>query len=109
MNYELIKNFVDFKKDYDFIMDLNLKYNIVKYYRNLIFFLEPSEEENNVKFIINDIKRIGYNIVDTYNYDSLYVNLSNLLKQINNKVEGYVIKKSFDKIVEENIKNLFNY
>ncbi len=108
MDLERIKNFIEFKKDYVFIANMQWKFNYVRAYRNMIVLLDPNKEESNIAGIVNEIKKIGYELKDVKNYNDLYIALSKILSFINSQVNEYMSKKIFDKITEKAVRNMFD-
>ena len=108
MDLERINRFIEFKKDYDYIANLQWKFNCVSNYRNMIVLLDSNKEEANIAVIVNEIKKIGYELKNIENYNDLFVALTNTLGLINSKVNEYMSKKLFDKMTEKSIKRMFN-
>ena len=108
MDLEKIKNFIEFKKDYDYIANMQWKFNYVSGYRNMIVLLDPNKEETNIAGIVNEIKKIGYELKDINNDNDLYNELTSTLSLINSQVNEYMAKKLFDKITEKTVRSMFN-
>ncbi len=108
MDLERINNFIEFKKDYDYIANMQWKFNNVSNYRNMIVLLDSNKEEANIAVIVNEIKKIGYELKNIENYNDLFVALTNTLGLINSQVNEYMSKKLFDKMTEKSIKRMFN-
>ena len=108
MDLERINNFIEFKKDYDYIANMQWKFNNVSNYRNMIVLLDSNKEEANIAVIVNEIKKIGYELKNIENYNDLFVALTNTLGLINSQVNEYMAKKLFDKITKKSIERMFN-
>lgn len=106
-NFEIFKSFVEFKQNCDYIANMNLKYNIINYYRNNLLLFAPNKEKEYISIIINDIKKIGYDVKYVDSYLDLYKELTNILININTQVNEYISKKTFDKLTEKMIKDMF--
>lgn len=107
MDLEKIKNFIEFKKDYDYIANMQWKFYYVSGYRNMIVLLDPNKKETNIAGIVNEIKKIGYELKDVNDYNDLFIELSKILTLINSQVNEYMSKKLFDKITEKAVKSIF--
>ena len=108
MDLEKIKNLIEFKKDYDYIVNMQWKFNNVSNYRNMIVLLDSNKEEANIAVIVNEIKKIGYELKNIKSYADLSFALTNTLSLINSQVNEYMSKKLFDKMTEKSIKRMFN-
>ena len=107
MNLDSIRNLVEFKSSYDYIVSMQWKFNTIKYYRDAIVLLDSDKVEDNIEAIVNEVRKMGYEIKDVKDYTSLYKALTDLLADINKEVNHYLLNKMFDKVIEKSIKDMF--
>ncbi len=108
MNFEKIKEMIEFNNIYKTINIYYNKYCAVKYYRDIVLFLDSDASEKNISEIIVAVEKIGYKIPNCSNYSELFTQLNNVLNLINSQVINYEITKINDKVAEEKIKKMFS-
>ena len=108
MNVDNIKTMIEFNNMYKTINNYYSKYLRVKYYRDIVLFLDYNSFEKNISEIILAVEMIGYKIPNCSNYSELFSQLNNVLNLINSQVTNYEISKINDKVVEESVKKMFS-
>lgn len=108
MNFDKIKDLIEFNNIYKTINIYYNKYCIVKYYRDIVLFLDSDASKKNISEIIVAVDNIGYKIPDCSNYSELFTQLNNVLNLINYQVINYEMTKLNDKVAEDKIKKLFS-
>lgn len=107
MNLDNMKNLIEFKRDYNYIVKMQWKFNIIKYYRNIIVLMDTDKVETNVETIVNEVRKLGYELRNITDYSSLFKALTSLLALINKEVNEYLVKNVLDKTLEKSIKDTF--
>ena len=108
MNLENIKKLIEFKNDYDYVISMQWKFNTIKYYRNIIVFLAADRVEANIDAVVNEVRKMGYELKNIKDYNNLSNALTEVLITINKQVNDYLLKKTLDKALEKNIKIMFD-
>ena len=108
MNFDKIKDLIEFNNIYKTINIYYNKYCIVKYYRDIVLFLDSDASKKNISEIIVAVDNIGYKIPDCSNYSELFTQLNNVLNLINYQVINYEMTKINDKVAEDKIKKMFS-